>query len=220
MGMQQGEGEEGRSDCGERRRRSLAPRGGKRDLGRRGDRERADTLTTKCSSTPVRDRPLHQGRHRRCPRRGSLEQDFVDRLVEQMSSFLPGGRAWLVNRVRHDERIVVVSEAPRGQKPSWGGRIPQLLGFDLCQRMRRIVVDEIEHPYLDSAANAVIASWRSDLGSLLRSGDRATQLDDGAVRWWTSCASRGPEPPTSGSVQPSTGCPSRPGGRVPRSRRG
>ena len=30
---------------------------------------------------------------------GSLEQDFVDRLVEQMSSFLLGGSAWTVERV-------------------------------------------------------------------------------------------------------------------------
>lgn len=51
---------------------------------------------------------------------GSLEQDFVDRLVEQMSSFLLGGRAWTVDRVSHEEREVVVSEAPRGGKPSWG----------------------------------------------------------------------------------------------------
>ena len=63
---------------------------------------------------------------------GSLEQDFVDRLVEEMSSFLLGGRAWAVTRVSHDDRAVVVREAPGGQKPSWGGFVPQLLGFELC----------------------------------------------------------------------------------------
>lgn len=67
---------------------------------------------------------------------GSLEQDFVDRLVEEMSSFLLGGRAWAVTRVSHDDRAVVVREAPGGQKPSWGGFVPQLLGFELCQRIR------------------------------------------------------------------------------------
>lgn len=57
---------------------------------------------------------------------GSLEQDFVDRLVEQMSSFLLGGRAWAVERVIHEDRIVLVREAPRGVKPSWGGLIHKL----------------------------------------------------------------------------------------------
>ena len=37
---------------------------------------------------------------------GSLEQDFVDRLVDQMSSFLLGGRAWCVERVSHPDRTV------------------------------------------------------------------------------------------------------------------
>lgn len=45
---------------------------------------------------------------------GSLEQDFVDRLVEEMSSFLLGGRAWTVERVSHEDRVVVVREAPAG----------------------------------------------------------------------------------------------------------
>lgn len=62
---------------------------------------------------------------------GSLEQAFVDRLVDEMSTFLLGGRAWLVVAVNHDERLVRVRPAPRGKKPSWGGYIPQFLGFDL-----------------------------------------------------------------------------------------
>jgi ATP-dependent Lhr-like helicase len=51
---------------------------------------------------------------------GSLEQDFVDRLVEQMSSFLLGGRAWTVARVNHDDRVVVVRDAPRWRQAELG----------------------------------------------------------------------------------------------------
>jgi hypothetical protein len=75
---------------------------------------------------------------------GSLDQDFADRLVEEMSSFLLGGRAWTVVRLDHKERTVVVREAPRGQKPSWGGFLPQLLGFEICQEVRQIIVDMVE----------------------------------------------------------------------------
>ena len=36
---------------------------------------------------------------------GSLNQAFVDRLVDGVSSFLLGGRAWAVVRVQHDDRL-------------------------------------------------------------------------------------------------------------------
>ena len=59
---------------------------------------------------------------------GSLSQAFVDRLVDGVSSFLLGGRAWAVLQVRHDDRRVVVEAAPRGRQPTWGGFLPQFLG--------------------------------------------------------------------------------------------
>ena len=117
---------------------------------------------------------------------GSLEQNFVDRLVEEMSSFLLGGRAWTVETVNHQDRIVRVREAPRGQKPSWGGFLPQHLGFDLCQRMRRILTDDVVYPYLDPAAMASIAARRADLGQLLRGSEGLPlQIAEGAGHLWT-----------------------------------
>lgn len=121
---------------------------------------------------------------------GSLEQDFVDRLVEQMSSFLLGGRAWTVERVSHDDRVVVVREAPGGIKPSWGGFIPQHLGHDLCQRIRRILIEKTRYPYVDEGGSKHIDAKRDDLGDLLRREGHATQLDGGVARWWTFAGGR------------------------------
>lgn len=121
---------------------------------------------------------------------GSLEQDFVDRLVEDMSSFLLGGRAWTVERVNHDDRIVVVREAPRGKKPSWGGFLPQLLGFELCQRIRQLLTDDTTYSYADQAAAQHLAAQRGDLGELLRRDGPSIQLDDGLARWWTFAGGR------------------------------
>lgn len=121
---------------------------------------------------------------------GSLEQDFVDRLVEQMSSFLLGGRAWTVERVSHDDRVVVVREAPGGVKPSWGGFIPQLLGFDLCQRMKKILTDTATYPYVDEGGAKHIEEKRGDLGDLLRRSGRAVQIDGSVARWWTFAGGR------------------------------
>jgi ATP-dependent Lhr-like helicase len=121
---------------------------------------------------------------------GSLEQDFVDRLVEQMSSFLLGGRAWTVDRVSHEDREIVVREAPRGVKPSWGGYIPQHLGFEVSQRMKRVLTETVRYPYVDEAGFKHIQEKRDDLGELLRRLGPAVQIDGGLARWWTFAGGR------------------------------
>jgi len=121
---------------------------------------------------------------------GSLEQDFVDRLVEQMSSFLLGGRAWTAMRVNHADRTVMVCEAPAGVKPSWGGFIPQLLSFELCQQMKKVLTDGARYPYVDERGTKHIEEQREDLGELLRRPGRAIQLSGDAARWWTFAGGR------------------------------
>jgi ATP-dependent Lhr-like helicase len=107
-----------------------------------------------------------------------------------MSAFLLGGRAWVVNRVNHEDRVVVVEAAPRGMKPSWGGFIPQLLGFELCQRVKGILVDTASYPYVDQSALPQIEERRADLGDLLRRPGPAVQLDGAVARWWTFAGGR------------------------------
>jgi len=121
---------------------------------------------------------------------GSLEQAFVDRLVEQMSSFLLAGRAWTVDKVNHEERVVTVREAPAGVKPSWGGYIPSMLGFELCQRIRQLLVEDVEYPYADAATAQYLQAHREDLGQLLRRPVPALQVEPGIARWWTFAGGR------------------------------
>lgn len=121
---------------------------------------------------------------------GSLEQNFVDRLVEDMSSFLLGGRAWTVTRVSHGERLVVVREAPGGRKPSWGGFVPQHLGFELCQKMKWILTETRRFPYVDPVGTKQLEEQRESLGDLLRRPGYAVQLDGSAARWWTFAGGR------------------------------
>jgi ATP-dependent Lhr-like helicase len=121
---------------------------------------------------------------------GSLEQAFVDRLVDEMSTFLLGGRAWLVVHVNHDERLVRVRPAPRGKKPSWGGFIPQFLGFDLCQEMKAVLTTDTDYPFLDASAKAALTEWRGDLGQLLRETRDTLQFDGDTVTWWTFAGGR------------------------------
>ena len=121
---------------------------------------------------------------------GSLEQSFIDRLVEGMSTFLLGGRAWMVLTLNHQERLVRVKPAPRGKKPSWGGYLPQFLGYEVCQQMKAVLTSEEDYPFLDSAAKAVLGEWRDDLGGLLRRSIEPLHYDGGAVTWWTFAGGR------------------------------
>lgn len=121
---------------------------------------------------------------------GSLEQDFVDRLVADMTAFLLGGRAWVAEHIDHKDRVLRVREAPRGRKPTWGGFIPQMLGFELCRRIRQVLVEETEYPYLDPAAQAVVTGAREDLGPLLRRGARPIQVEGDGASWWTFAGGR------------------------------
>jgi ATP-dependent Lhr-like helicase len=121
---------------------------------------------------------------------GSLEQNFVDRLVQDMSTFLLGGRAWLVVGINHMERIVRVKSAPRGKKPSWGGFLPQFLGHEVCQQMKAVLTSNEDYPFLDARAKEALAEWRGDLGALLGGSIEPLQYDGGAVTWWTFAGGR------------------------------
>jgi ATP-dependent helicase Lhr and Lhr-like helicase len=121
---------------------------------------------------------------------GSLNQAFVDRLVDGVSCFLLGGRAWVALQTRHDERVVVVEPAPRGRRPSWGGFVPQFLSFEVCQRILSVLRSDERYPYLDDEAWAVLASQRADLRGVVDSPRGGVEIDDGELRWWTFAGGR------------------------------
>lgn len=87
-----------------------------------------------------------------------------DRLAEGVSTFLLGGRGWVVLHIRHEERVVVVEPAPRGRRPTWGWFLPQYLGFTLRQRILAILLGDEPYPYLDPSA--------ADVPRLHRDGER------------------------------------------------
>ena len=116
---------------------------------------------------------------------GSLEQSFVDTLVSDMSSFLLGGRAWTVSHINHADRTIRVIPAPRGKKPSWGGFAPQLLGYDLCQQIAVILLDNEPIPYINDLAQHTLAEYREDLQSFLHPTKPSIQNDGDRLIWWT-----------------------------------
>jgi len=122
---------------------------------------------------------------------GSIEPTFVERLVEGMSSFLLGGRAWVVDHVVHADREVHVRTAPAGKKPTWGGFMPRFLGREVCQRIRSLLEGDLTPGYLDEQAKKALEELRADLGPLLRGAGPAVQVDaDGYAVWWTYAGGR------------------------------
>lgn len=121
---------------------------------------------------------------------GSLEQGFVDRLAEGMTSFLLAGRAWVVEAIRHADKTIVVREAPKGRKPTWGGFVPQYLGYTLCRRMRALLVTTDPLVYADGAASAAIEGYRADLGDALRRVDMPAISDEAGTTLWTFAGGR------------------------------
>jgi ATP-dependent helicase Lhr and Lhr-like helicase len=116
---------------------------------------------------------------------GTLNQDFVDGLVDGVSCFLLGGRAWAVFRVVHNDRTVVVEPAPRGRQPTWGGFLPQFLGFHLCQKILDIVTSHQDYPYLSQPVSALLDQERQNLGRFVEPKIGGITSTGNEVTWRT-----------------------------------
>lgn len=121
---------------------------------------------------------------------GTLTQGFVDRLAEGVSCFLLAGRPWLVLRIAHDDRRLVVEPAPRGKKPTWGGFIPSFLGFHLCQKIREVLTSEQTPAYLNAEAAAILAEQRRGMEGITVDPRGGVIVGEGEVRWWTFAGGR------------------------------
>jgi len=121
---------------------------------------------------------------------GSLNQAFVDRLVNGVSCFLLGGRAWVALQTRHDDRTVVVEPASRGRRPTWGGFLPQFLGFEVCQRILSVLRSDERYPYVDDEAWAVLTEHRAAMRGIIDSPRGGAEFDHGEIRWWTFAGGR------------------------------
>jgi ATP-dependent Lhr-like helicase len=116
---------------------------------------------------------------------GTLEQLFVDKLVEEMSSFLLSGRAWTVRQINHKDRTLRVAPAPRGERPSWAGFIPQILGFELCQKVEQLLINNDDIPYIDHTSCIALQAMRENLGPLLQRTGYSIQMEPERALWWT-----------------------------------
>jgi ATP-dependent helicase Lhr and Lhr-like helicase len=118
---------------------------------------------------------------------GTLTQGFVDSLVEGVSCFLLGGRPWVLEQARHSDRRLIVERAPSGRKPTWGGRAPQFLGYEVCQAVLDLVTNDREIPYLHESARVVVQAERARFAGVVEPGVGGIEIaeEEGEIRWWT-----------------------------------
>ncbi|MCY2995952.1 MAG: DEAD/DEAH box helicase [Planctomycetota bacterium] len=121
---------------------------------------------------------------------GTLNQSFVDQLVDQISCFLLAGRAWVVMQIRHDERRVIVDPAPRGRQPTWGGYLPQFLGQAVCQKILEVLTSTEVYGYLTPEATMLLNEERSKMRGVLQPGRSGIQISDRELQWWTFAGGR------------------------------
>jgi ATP-dependent Lhr-like helicase len=121
---------------------------------------------------------------------GTLTQGFVDRLVDGVSCFLLGGRPWVVVHVDHSERSIKVDRAPRGKQPTWGGYLPQFLGFEVCQAALDVLAGGQDYPYLHPTARELLQQRREAFDGLLEPQVGGVEIDDDEIRWWTFAGGR------------------------------
>lgn len=121
---------------------------------------------------------------------GTLNQSFVDQLVDDVSCFLLAGRPWVVLQIQHDERRVIVDSAPRGRQPTWGGYLPQFLSFSLCQKILEVLTSSEVYGYLTPEAAAVLSEERAKMHDILDPQHAGIELSDGEMQWWTFAGGR------------------------------
>lgn len=121
---------------------------------------------------------------------GTLNQAFVDRLVDGVSCFLLGGRPWALIRVQHDDRRVIVEPAPRGRQPTWGGFIPQFLSFHICQKILQILTSADTYGYLNPAAQKALDEERLAKRGLIETDCGDIEEIGNEIFWWTFAGGR------------------------------
>jgi len=121
---------------------------------------------------------------------GSLTQDYVDRLVEDISSFLLGGRPWSVHQINHDERSITVLPSPMGSQPSWGGFLPQFLSYELCQKILEVLTSDEDYAYLEYESRDALQKKRVFFSDFLDFESGGIEGDENELRWWTFAGGR------------------------------
>ncbi|MBI4601009.1 MAG: DEAD/DEAH box helicase [Planctomycetes bacterium] len=105
---------------------------------------------------------------------------------------LLGGRSWKVKHLDWARRVAYVEAATERGKSRWSGA-GQMLSFEVCQAIRRIVAGDDDRTWWSQRAGKELAEVREDFAWLRRGegapGTLLRPAGDG-VEWWTFAGGR------------------------------
>jgi len=116
---------------------------------------------------------------------GNVQWTFLEKLLEQNSSFYLAGRPWSVERIEWKKKVVHVLPCSGGKVPQWGSINPSFLSFKLCRKMRDVLVSDSDYSYLDVEAKELLKDLREDQQQFLGSRYAPVEYDDKGMIWWT-----------------------------------
>lgn len=121
---------------------------------------------------------------------GTVQWDFLEKLLEKDAIFYLSGRPWHVERIEWKKNVVHVSRATGGVVPKWGGINPSFLGYELCRTERAILVSNAGPPYLGPEEQAFLDELRNDRRALLAQAFAPAESDEKGITWWTYAGGR------------------------------
>ncbi len=164
----------------------LARDGGRLGLGPRGERLygfRHFMELYAVFSSPRIFAVLHGGQEI-----GSIEAAFVEQEDAARLTFTLAARAWRAVSVDAAHGIIRVEPAEQGRHARWRGR-PVLLGRDLCQSIREVLVTDSVDACWTQRARSKIAEEREE-HVFLHDEDEPLVSDDGGYRLWNFAGGR------------------------------
>lgn len=121
---------------------------------------------------------------------GALQTWFVQQTGGQAGFvFVLAGRAWQVLHLDFDEGVMVVTPAPRGAIPRWGGGGP-LLGREIAQEIRAVLQIDETYPFLTPRAQERLHRIRVQWAYIVSAGPLPMQSEGRAWHLYTSAGDR------------------------------
>jgi ATP-dependent Lhr-like helicase len=125
---------------------------------------------------------------------GRQELGFVDELTflskqEGSRTLLLGGRAWRVTHIDWQRRVAHVEPSEDKGRSRWKGT-GQVLGFPLCQAIKRVLADDESRPCWSQRAQDQIRQLRDDFSWLTPEGSVVIANKSGDHEWWTFAGQR------------------------------
>lgn len=109
---------------------------------------------------------------------GTIQRDFAEKLSPGESSFMLGGKPWLVKHIDWNGLEVIVETAPAGVKPQWSGFLPRLLQYEVSRKVRDIILSDEDYTYLSIPAREKLEMVRQSERALIQ-GEEPVIVSDG-----------------------------------------